>query len=57
MTDLVNKVSEWNPQFFRELKGRLNPRNFALAGGVSLLSQLVFYISFIACTLFFYRLF
>lgn len=48
MTHLVNKVSEWNPQFFREIKGRLNPRNFALAGGVSLLTQLLVYISFIS---------
>ncbi len=48
MAHLLNQVSEWNPQFFRELKGRLNPRNFALAGGVSLLAQLVVYISFLS---------
>ncbi len=46
MIHFVNKFGEWNPQFFREIKGRLNSRNFALASGVSLLTQLLVYISF-----------
>lgn len=36
---LLLLVSDWNPQFFRELKGRLKPRNIALTIATSLLVQ------------------
>jgi hypothetical protein len=26
----INAAGEWNAQLFRELKGRLNPKNFTL---------------------------
>jgi hypothetical protein len=37
---LLNRLTDWNPQLFRELKGRLKPRNVALAVTGSLLGQL-----------------
>lgn len=33
--NLVDKLGEWNPQLFRELKGRLTARNLAIAALVS----------------------
>ncbi|MBW4576919.1 MAG: hypothetical protein KME08_16725 [Aphanothece sp. CMT-3BRIN-NPC111] len=36
---LLDRMGEWNPQLFRELKGRLKPRNFLLTGAVSLVGQ------------------
>jgi hypothetical protein len=33
------KLGDWNPQFFREFKGRLKPRNLAVFGLTSLLIQ------------------
>jgi hypothetical protein len=37
----LDRVSDWNPQLFREVKGRLNNRNVALATGTSVLGQLL----------------
>jgi hypothetical protein len=37
-------VGEWNPQLFRELKGRLKPFNVLLAVGSSLLLQLFVFL-------------
>jgi hypothetical protein len=37
---LRNRLTDWNPQLFREFKGRLKPRNVALAVTGSLLGQL-----------------
>lgn len=36
---LIDKIGDWNPQVFRELKQRLNPKNIGLAAGISALSQ------------------
>ncbi|MCL6434050.1 MAG: hypothetical protein K6T90_07495 [Leptolyngbyaceae cyanobacterium HOT.MB2.61] len=33
------KLGDWNPQFFREFKGRLKPRNLAITVVTSLLAQ------------------
>jgi len=44
----LNQVWELNPQLFREIKGRFNRRNLALATGVSLLAQLCVYFSFLS---------
>jgi hypothetical protein len=30
--NLVMQLGEWNPQMFRELKGRLKPRNILITG-------------------------
>jgi hypothetical protein len=35
------KLSDWNPQFFREVKGRLTSRTFKLAAIASVLAQLM----------------
>jgi hypothetical protein len=40
------RLGDWNPQLFRELKGRLKPRNLTIAVAISLLGQLLLLISF-----------
>jgi hypothetical protein len=40
-----NWLGDWNPQLFRELKGRLKPRNILIAVAVSLLGQLLLLMS------------
>lgn len=37
----IDRVGDWNPQLLREIKGRLNFRNIAIAGGMSLLGQML----------------
>ncbi len=44
--NFVSQLGEWNPQWFRELKGRLVPRNILIAVAVSLVSQLLLLMSF-----------
>lgn len=39
MSKLLDRIGDWNPQLFRELKGRFRSRNLAIATGVSLLAQ------------------
>ncbi|HEY9606068.1 MAG TPA: hypothetical protein V6C85_30960, partial [Allocoleopsis sp.] len=35
----LDRLGEWNPQLFRELKGQLKPRNVYLVAASSLLPQ------------------
>jgi len=35
------QIGDWNPQLFREIKGRFNLRNIALSVGISLFGQLL----------------
>ncbi|HBB31601.1 MAG TPA: ABC transporter permease [Cyanobacteria bacterium UBA8803] len=44
--NLVNQLGEWNPQLFREFKGRLKPRNILIAVTTSLLGQILVLMSF-----------
>ncbi|MBD2579488.1 hypothetical protein [Oscillatoria sp. FACHB-1406] len=44
VSTLLDRIGEWNPQLFRELKGRLKPRNLGLAAGISLLGQLLVFL-------------
>lgn len=44
--DWLYKLSEWNPQFFREIKGRLKPRNFNLTIAISLGIQTIVLLYF-----------
>ncbi len=37
----LDRLGDWNPQLFREIKGRLTVRNIAIAVGTSLLGQLL----------------
>lgn len=42
----LNQLGDWNPQLFRELKGRLRSRNVAIAVITSLVSQVLTLICF-----------
>ncbi|HEY9609601.1 ABC transporter permease [Allocoleopsis sp.] len=42
----LDQLGESNPQLFREIKGRLIPRNILIATAVSLVSQLILLMSF-----------
>jgi hypothetical protein len=44
MNDLISKLGDWNPQFFREIKGRLKGFNIAIAIAVSLFGQIVLFL-------------
>ncbi|MBF2007378.1 MAG: hypothetical protein IGS49_18425 [Chlorogloeopsis fritschii C42_A2020_084] len=44
--NLLNKIGDWNPQFLREIKGRLQKRNIILAITVSLVGQFLLFMSF-----------
>ncbi len=44
MVNLIDKIGDWNPQLFRELKGRLKFFNVAIAVTTSLLLQLVVFL-------------
>ncbi|ABA22573.1 conserved hypothetical protein [Trichormus variabilis ATCC 29413] len=44
MQNFMYKLSEWNPQLLREIKGRWQLRNILLAVAVSLLSQFILFI-------------
>jgi hypothetical protein len=46
--NLLDRVGDWNPQLFRELKGRLNLRNIAIAVATSLLGQLILLMSWLS---------
>ena len=39
--NLLDKIGKWNPQLFREIKGRLNIGNMAIASAFSLSGQLL----------------
>ncbi|NJN72272.1 MAG: hypothetical protein HC799_05355 [Limnothrix sp. RL_2_0] len=47
MTKLLNLIGDWNPQLFRELKGRFTRRNMAIAIGASLATQLLLVLSYL----------
>ncbi|MBE9126277.1 MULTISPECIES: ABC transporter permease [unclassified Coleofasciculus] len=44
--NLINQLGEWNPQLFRELKGRLKPRNILVSVAISFLGQLFLLMAF-----------
>jgi hypothetical protein len=43
---LLDRVGEWNPQLFRELKGKLKPRNLIVTIAISMVGQLILLMSF-----------
>jgi hypothetical protein len=43
---LLDRIGEWNPQIFREFKGRLNSRNVLLGIGTSLAIQILLFLYF-----------
>jgi len=42
--NLLDRIGDWNPQLFRELKGRLKFRNIAIASATSLFGQLILFL-------------
>lgn len=46
LTTVIDRVGEWNPQLFREAKGRLTGRNIAIASIISFLTQGLIYLCF-----------
>ncbi|WP_298906209.1 ABC transporter permease subunit [uncultured Nostoc sp.] len=44
MLNLIDKIGDWNPQLFRELKGRLKFFNVVIAVATSILVQLVVFL-------------
>jgi hypothetical protein len=45
--NFLDRIGDWNPQVFREIKGRLNVRNIAIAVASSLLGQLLLFLSWL----------
>ena len=39
LDNIIDRVGDWNPQIFRELKERLTPRNIGITATISLLLQ------------------
>ncbi|MBW4448608.1 MAG: hypothetical protein KME38_17530 [Spirirestis rafaelensis WJT71-NPBG6] len=46
MQNFVDRLGNWNPQFLREIKGRIKPRNVFLAIFISFLSQFLLLLYF-----------
>lgn len=46
LSNFVDRLGDYNPQLFREIKGRLKLRNIAIASGTSLVFQLTIYYYF-----------
>ncbi|AFY38063.1 hypothetical protein Lepto7376_1729 [[Leptolyngbya] sp. PCC 7376] len=46
MTKLLDQIGNWNPQLFRELKGRFRRRNLAIAVGTSLVAQIMMLLGY-----------
>ena len=46
--NLLDKIGNWNPQLFREIKGRLKIGNMAIASALSLCGQLLLFMYFSA---------
>ena len=44
LSTLIDRLGEWNPQLFRELKGRVKPRNVSIVTAISLLGQFIVYL-------------
>lgn len=47
LSNWIDRLGDWNPQLFRELKGRLTLKSLGIAGVVSFLLQGLVYFSFI----------
>lgn len=45
--NFLDRIGDWNPQVFREIKGRLNVRNIAIAVASSLLGQILLFLFWI----------
>ncbi|HEY9692061.1 MAG TPA: hypothetical protein V6D15_07640 [Oculatellaceae cyanobacterium] len=45
---LLDRIGDWNPQLFREIKGRLRPRNLTIAVAISLVGQLLLMMALVS---------
>ena len=45
-SQLTDNLGEWNPQLFREIKGKLKPRNIVIISALSLVGQILLYLYF-----------
>ena len=43
---MIDNLGDWNPQFFREIKGRLKPKNVAIVSFASIMGQGLLYLYF-----------
>lgn len=41
ISNLLNRIGDWNPQLLREIKGRLKPRNILVATAMSVVGQFI----------------
>ncbi len=44
LSTMIDQLGDFNPQLFRELKGRLKPRNLAIVSAMSMVGQLLIYL-------------
>ncbi|BAQ62810.1 Slr1114 protein [Geminocystis sp. NIES-3708] len=44
--NIIENVSEWNPQLFREVKGRLTPKTITIVSLASIVGQFLLYLYF-----------
>lgn len=44
---MFDNLLDWNPQFFREIKGRVKPKNIILASVVSIITQLLIVLAYL----------
>ncbi len=44
---MFDNFLDWNPQFFREIKGRVKPKNIILASVVSIITQLLIVLAYL----------
>lgn len=50
LVNIIDKLGDWNPQFWREAKGSLKSRNIAIAAGAALILQFLvvqFFLSYL----------
>ncbi len=47
MDRILNPIGDWNPQLFRELKGRFSRKNVAIAFSVACFSQFLLYLFYL----------
>ena len=44
---MFDNLLDWNPQFFREIKGRVKPKNIILTSVVSIITQLLIVLAYL----------
>lgn len=47
MDRILNPLGDWNPQLFRELKGRFTRKNVAISFGLACFTQCLLYLFYL----------